>query len=28
VKLETDKMLADIDDGIGWVIFNNPTRRN
>ena len=28
MKFETDKMLADIDDGIGWVTFNNPTRRN
>ena len=28
VKLDTDKMLAEIDDGIGWVTFNNPERRN
>ena len=28
VKLETDKMLADIDGGIGWVTFNHPARPN
>ncbi|MCS5572630.1 MAG: enoyl-CoA hydratase/isomerase family protein, partial [Pseudomonadales bacterium] len=28
MKLETDKMLADIDDGIGWGTFNHPARRN
>ena len=28
MELKTDKMLADVDDGIGWVTFNNPARRN
>jgi len=28
VKLKTDKMLAEVADGIGWVTFNNPARRN
>ena len=28
MKLETSKMLADVEDGIGWVTFNNPERRN
>ena len=28
MKLETDKMLASVDDGVGWVTFNNPARRN
>ena len=28
MKLETNKMLADIDDGIGWITFNNPARLN
>ena len=28
MELETDKMLADVDDSIGWVTFNNPARRN
>ena len=28
MKLETDKMLAEKDGGIGWMIFNNPARRN
>lgn len=28
MKLETDKMLAEVTDGIGWVTFNNPARRN
>ncbi len=28
VNLNTDKMLAEKDGGIGWMIFNNPARRN
>ena len=28
MKLNTDKMIAETGDGIGWMIFNNPDRRN
>jgi enoyl-CoA hydratase len=28
MKLNTDKMLAEKSDGIGWMTFNNPARRN
>jgi enoyl-CoA hydratase len=28
MELKTDKMLADVNDGIGWVTYNNPARRN
>lgn len=28
MQLNTTKMLADVEDGIGWVTFNNPERRN
>lgn len=28
MELNTTKMMADVDDGIGWVTFNNPERRN
>ena len=28
VKLETEKMLAWSEDGIGWMVFNNPARLN
>ncbi|HXF54349.1 MAG TPA: enoyl-CoA hydratase [Hyphomicrobiaceae bacterium] len=28
IKLSTDKMLAEKDGPIGWMIFNNPARRN
>lgn len=28
MNLNTDKMLAEVDDGIGWITFNNPERRN
>ena len=28
LTLNTDKMLAEKDGGIGWMIFNNPARRN
>lgn len=27
-KLQTQRMQARIDDGIGWMIFNNPARHN
>ncbi|MBT4160628.1 MAG: enoyl-CoA hydratase [Gammaproteobacteria bacterium] len=28
MELKTDKMLAHVDNGIGWITFNNPARRN
>ncbi|HUB12948.1 MAG TPA: enoyl-CoA hydratase [Acetobacteraceae bacterium] len=28
IALPTDKMLAHIDGAIGWIVFNNPSRRN
>ena len=28
LQLETDRMIARKGDGIGWMIFNNPERRN
>ncbi len=28
MKLNTEKMIAEVDGGIGWMIFNNPERRN
>jgi enoyl-CoA hydratase len=28
IELKTSKILADVDDGIGWLTFNNPQRRN
>ena len=28
VELETDKMLAWSEDGIGWMVFNNPAKLN
>ncbi|MEE9273783.1 MAG: enoyl-CoA hydratase [bacterium] len=28
MELATDKMLAEAEEGIGWMIFNNPERRN
>ena len=28
MRLNTDKMIAELEDGIGWVIFNNPAKRN
>lgn len=28
IALQTDKILARVDDGIGWLSFNNPARRN
>jgi hypothetical protein len=26
LKLDTDKMIARIEDGIGWMIFNQPEK--
>jgi len=28
LRLDTDKMIARIEDGIGWMIFNQPEKRN
>ena len=28
MQLKTDKMIARKEDGVGWMIFNNPDRRN
>ena len=28
LRLNTDKMQTETEDGIGWMIFNNPARRN
>ena len=28
IELETEKMLASVSDGIGWMTFNNPARHN
>jgi len=28
MKTSTEKMIAEIDQGIGWMIFNNPARHN
>lgn len=28
MRLKTDKMIAESKNGIGWMIFNNPERRN
>ncbi|MBT5723322.1 MAG: enoyl-CoA hydratase [Gammaproteobacteria bacterium] len=28
MELKTEKMLAQVEDGIGWVTFNSPERRN
>lgn len=28
MKLNTEKMIAKVEDGVGWCIFNNPARRN
>ena len=28
IKLDTPKMIARKEAGIGWIIFNNPERRN
>lgn len=28
MQLHTDKMQAEVRDGVGWIVFNNPARRN
>ena len=28
MELNTDKMIVRTEDGVGWMIFNNPERRN
>ena len=28
IELKTDRMQATIEDGIGWMVFNNPARHN
>ena len=28
MKLDTDKMIAEKKNGVGWITFNNPARRN
>ena len=28
IELQTERMLAHVEDGIGWMIFNNPARHN
>ena len=28
MKLKTEKMLAQVKDGIGWITFNSPERHN
>ena len=28
LTLQTDRMQAKIEDGIGWMVFNNPARHN
>ena len=28
LTLQTDRMQANIEDGIGWMVFNNPARHN
>ena len=28
MQLKTDKMIARKEDGVGWITFNNPVRRN
>ena len=28
MDLNTDKMIAEVDGHIGWMIFNNPAKRN
>ena len=28
MELKTTKMLARVEDGVGWMVFNNPERRN
>jgi len=28
LQLRTDKMLAHVEDGVGWITFNQPKKRN
>ena len=28
IALDTSKILAEVNDGVGWLTFNNPARRN
>ena len=28
LTLQTERMQAHVDNGVGWMIFNNPERRN
>ena len=28
LQLQTERMQAKIDNGVGWMIFNNPARHN
>ena len=28
VDTGTDRLLAHVEDGIGWVVYNNPARHN
>ena len=28
LTLQTDRLVATIENGIGWMIFNNPARHN
>ena len=28
LELQTDKMLAHVEDGVGWITFNQPNKRN
>lgn len=28
IELDTDRMIATVEDGIGWVVYNNPERLN
>ena len=28
LTLQTERMQASVEDGIGWMLFNNPARHN
>ena len=28
LSLDTDRLLAYVEDGVGWMVFNNPKRLN
>ena len=28
LELQTERMQAHVENGVGWMIFNNPARRN